>query len=161
MKRAFLYLVSLPADIIAWLILLIVWALWGHQLQWRHGVLCCELKPDSWPQRTWYAAWGGTTFGHSIMFAKGHLEHPPIWVHELVHVEQFEAACVLNAMFFVVWSLGGLWWAGLIASALMPFANVLAAYITGWLRGEGFYAGSNLEEAARATASCRKHNIEV
>lgn len=161
MKRWILYVASFPADVICWLIILTMWLCFGHQLQWKHGVLTFELKRDSWPQRTWYAGWGGTTFGHGIMFAVDHLDWDPIWLHELVHVEQFEAECLQNTIFFAICTLLGFWWVGLIWWAGAPLLGVLAGYTTAWLRGEEFYMGSHLEEAARAVATCRKRNIEV
>ena len=112
------YLWTFPWDIPAWFVVLLIWLFWGTKLQWLEG-LWCELKPNSWPTRTWYRkrnkngaaeindvedqptlgrwkTWGGTTVGHRGFFGPsksgGEGIDTPIEVHEHFHVEQYEAA---------------------------------------------------------------------
>jgi hypothetical protein len=152
MKRLILYFICLPWDIAVWLIILFSYLFWGDKLFWEDG-LWCEFKKDSWPMRTWYKEWNGTTFGHGGWLRYNYLEKT--LNHELIHVEQFEAnmlftfilavfaLCIglLHAIYIptfitcsVVWLLGGFPWA----------ANWLTAY----LRDEDFYFGSIHEESA-------------
>lgn len=100
--RYFLYAFTLPTDLIGWLVVLFVGLAWGTGMPtWIDGVLVATMKRDSWPGRTWYAKWGGTTLGHAVFLKEG--VSPRVLVHELVHVEQFESnglcaaviACVL------------------------------------------------------------------
>ena len=63
-----LYGVSFGWDSFGWLGVLLIWLLWGKGLRWerRPGLddavrpypggwcLACDLKPDSWPTRSWY-----------------------------------------------------------------------------------------------------------
>src|SRR5262249_29467778 len=99
--------------------------------------------------------WGATTFGHGIIFAWDHLDYDPIWMHELVHVEQFEAESLQDAALLLILGLMGHWWLGLLVAAFGVLTDVFAANITAWLRGEDAYLGSHLEEAAYNSVSCR------
>jgi hypothetical protein len=154
-KRAVLYATSFLADVVGWLIVLSCWALWGQRLQWKHGVLTMEFKQDSWPARSWYKDWGGTTFGHAIIYNYSYLDDEPIWMHELVHVEQFESECIQNFVWFLVTvalSVRGfptLWHYGLLWLMFGPLTDIGASYVTAWLRGKDPYTGSVLEEGAR------------
>ncbi|MCI0664266.1 MAG: hypothetical protein L0220_24670 [Acidobacteria bacterium] len=141
--------ICVPSDVIAHLIVLAVHLLWGRRLVFRKGILCTELDEKSWPSRTWYKNWGGTTFGHAMMFAAGQLDNPRIFNHEMVHVEQFEAeniqSLALACMFF---SLGAPIWA-VVVMAFGAFLNYIASVAAALLRGESSgYRGSHLEEAA-------------
>lgn len=171
MKRwthALLYVVCFPQNLVSWLAVLVIRALWGEDLEWespteigRPGgpVLTVSLREDSWPSRTWYRKWGGTTLGHAIMYAHGRRARAgerwePIQVHEHVHVEQFEAAMLKSlvvglAVAIMLHSIAGvmfgvaIWSTGYVA---MGAAN----WTTAWLRGEDPYRGSHHEEAAYA-----------
>jgi hypothetical protein len=171
-QHIILYLLALPWNLtIGWPMVLIVRALWGENLAWESPpapmaggpVLTCSFRASSWPARTWYSKWGGTTAGHAIIYNAGE-QTPGGWSHvqkhEHVHVEQFEGACVsgfiLGLLAFVpVISLGhpeaavglwlGIWWAGYM---LMGIGNWIAA----WLRGEDPYRGSAHEESAYSQA---------
>lgn len=160
MKRALIYLWSLPSDLVAWAIVLFVHLLWGHRLVRRHGVLATELHPTSWPSRTWYKNWGATTFGHGIMFNDGELEREDLWRHELVHVEQYESEALQNLGILAYFLVVGPWWAGLAWCALGGLLSMVSGFGTAFCRGEGPYTGSHLEEAARNAVSCRRKNVE-
>lgn len=127
-----LYLASLPGDVIAWVVVFAIWFFWGTKLHWYEG-LWCELKPDSWPTRTWYRVtvkgrhvlntdtekygtwltWGGTTLGHGGFFGPCRSGDTGIdslvEAHERVHVEQYEVAMVAGSLLSVVQALGLMW----------------------------------------------------
>jgi hypothetical protein len=107
-----------------------------------------RLKPSSWPARTWYRNWGGTTFGYGIMLSA--TAGNPVIEHELVHVEQAEAntiaglvmGAIASAVILSPWPLFVGWLGG--AALAYVGASVAAA-----LRGEAdAYRGNHLEEAA-------------
>lgn len=166
MKRWIPYITAVFPDLIAYAIVVVLWALWGQRLQWKHGCLTMEFKKDSWPTRTWYKDWGGTTFGHGIIYNYDHLDWEPIWLHELVHVEQYEAECLQNFIVFVFCCVASywvpwLWMVGTFQWGLGALMGAMCGYATAWLRGEDLYRGSHLEEAARAVATCKKRGEVV
>lgn len=138
------------------LISLLVHALWGSGMYWDGLVLVTELSPKSWPMKTWYRGWGGTTFGYGMMLAPRVLAPKmpdSVLSHELVHVEQLEAAAISGLMTgLLVLTLTRSWW-GLAALFLCwisagPLAYI-AASVTAWLRAEpNAYSGNHMEEAA-------------
>lgn len=127
--RFLLYIPSLPWDLFSWFLICCIRLFWGENLVWErdekhHGspVLTCDLKPNSWPARTWYTyrvnrkkipthpslqerygmfrTWGGTTLGpHSIFYGPGR-RVTPNWAiiqrHEHVHSHQGEAYMLLS-----------------------------------------------------------------
>ena len=154
-KRHLVYLWTLPIDLATWLVLLLMCALWGRRLHWAELGVWFELRPGSWPMRTWYRQWGGTCCGHGGFFRPD----PPAVVprHEAIHVEQYEVAmlaatvsagvCVASAL------VGGPWAA--LAGGLACYASgwalkAAAGWMVAWLRGEDAYMGSAHEEAAYA-----------
>lgn len=148
-SRIFLYVAALPTTLLGWLVVLFVRAVWGEDLRWHQGALVAEFRPDSWPVRTWYARWGGSTIGHSIVLngslSTEQLDH--VLEHEHVHVEQHEAAGVAGVVLAlaIVWVS---WWLALIVWALMPGLLYLCAGLAALARGESFYRGNHLEEGA-------------
>ncbi len=151
MKRVILYAICLPWDLIGWAIVLTVRMLWGHKLKWYKGVLMVELSGSSWPSRTWYSGWGGTTFGHSMMFAYEHMDIKSIVKHEFIHVEQVEAGMVYSlSMALVVFLITGIWWLPLVIWTTGGAMMAGAGFLTAWLRDENPYSGSHTEEAAYA-----------
>jgi hypothetical protein len=109
-----LYATSLPWDFVGWILVLAIYWMWGENLRWekRPGLgedgrpypglsaLACDLKPDSWPARSWYRykeidaktgkagytrnrdslvashgewrTWGGTTLAaHAVFYGPG------------------------------------------------------------------------------------------
>jgi len=169
------YIVALPWNLtVAWPAILLIRLFWGDHLRWETPpapgaggpVLVCELRKGSWPARTWYKKWGGTTLGHGIFYNWGLIRAghwSSLQKHEHVHVEQFEAA-MLSALLTSVWvsivvaALGHglaalvlwllLWWSG---GLLGPVGGWIAA----WLRGEDPYRGSAHEESAYSQAGER------
>jgi hypothetical protein len=158
-----LYFFALPWNLtIAWPAVLLIRWLWGQNLRWeappapRPGgaVLACDLRPDSWPAKTWYKPWGGTTFGHGIFYG-AHVIKGGVWgriqAHEHVHVEQFEVAMFGSFLSGVAaavlgHSIGGgllVWWAGYL------FMGV-CGWLVAFMRGESPYRGSAHEESAYA-----------
>lgn len=162
------YLFCLPFDLlISWPLILFVRAAWGKSLRWERRpvvggpVLVCDIRADSWPARTWYKTWGGTTVGHGIFY--GHdLVVPGEWSslqeHEHVHVEQFEGVSISSF-------LTALWVTILIVSlghTTVAMITGLAIWMLGYLmmgignygaalfRGESMYRGSSHEESAYA-----------
>lgn len=168
--QLFLYLICLPWNLtIAWPAILCIRLLWGTNLRWEMppaplpggAVLACDLRPNSWPARTWYKPWGGTTLGHGIFYG-AHVNKAGVWgrvqAHEHVHVEQFEVA--MFGSFFSgtsIWAVfsglghGGLsvlvgmllWWVGGLLA-------VLGGTMVALMRGESPYRGSAHEESAYA-----------
>jgi hypothetical protein len=152
--RLLLRIVCVPADLIGWLFVCLISLLWGYGLRVRHGVLYTELRGKSWPMRTWYRNWGATTFGHAMIFGTSWPGTVVVWNHELVHVEQFEGACihglVVTSAVFASTILGVRWtWYVLGGIALLNGAlNYFSAGLAALLRGESYYRGNVLEEAA-------------
>lgn len=166
-RRIILFVLCLPMNLlVGWPLVLLIRAAWGTNLRWELApgtgglpALTCELKPDSWPARTWYRNWGATTLGHAIFYASG--ERPAdgwggVQRHEHVHVEQFEGAMAAHAL------LGLLLFLALVGvSPAAAIACGLSVWMLGWLvfllggwtaallRGEQAYRGSAHEEAAR------------
>jgi len=159
-RGALLYFFALPSDLLVWLAVLIVTAAWGRKLHWLRGVWC-EFKPNSWPVRTWFKDWGGTTLGHGGWYAPDHSGgrglDTPIEVHEQTHVEQYEVGCFVGFILAVAFCLshvltdlamgiGG----GVAIWTLTGWMFMLAGYAVAWLRGEPVYMGSVHEEGAYA-----------
>jgi hypothetical protein len=154
-KNALRYVATLPGDVFfAWPLVLFIRAAWGASLVWREGSLVVTLREGSWPMRTWYREWGGTTFGHGVMLASG--QPPSVLMHELVHVEQIEANAIVGFLFFGLLVCFGGWWLGLILWPLTPALAYGAASLVAWMRSEpNAYKGNHLEEAAYAIAGGR------
>lgn len=149
MKRVLLFLVALPALLCLGVVGLGAWALWGRKLRVERGVLVFELKRMSWFYQTYYRGWGGTTLGYVIMTRPDPAED--LLDHELVHVEQVEAAGVWGLLVGGLLALLGHHWLGLTLWAIAPSLQYLGAGIAALLRGESFYRGNHLEEAAYAS----------
>lgn len=145
----FLYLFLLPTDILAGLAALFVRVAWGSSLAYRSGAFIVRLKPTSWPMRSWYRGWAGTTFfGHFIMLAPD--PDAAVLKHEPEHVEQFELLGLLGLLVAILLTCLGWWWVGLIVWTLFPVLGYLGAMLTAILHGRSAYAGNVLERSARA-----------
>ena len=172
-----IYLFTWPVDVLTWLLVLVMWLFWGHELEWKRGVWF-RLKPNSWPTRTWYKVkingeymavpeqyqerlgkcltWGGTTFGHGGFYGPGANERTKY--HEQIHVEQFEVIMVtVTLLALSVGITGSIWggpeWAWITACGLWVMGWLLKAvsgWLVAWLRGEPAYLGSEHEESAYA-----------
>lgn len=136
----------------AWLLVLAIHGLWGEKL-WLDGhILCTELKGDSWPMRTWYKGWGGTTFSYGIMYAKNNVVDSVVR-HEMRHVEQLEVGTIFGLIIGVIWALtifdlGAILIFWLVWSNA-PLVYYISAGIISVLRGKNYYRGNLLEEDAR------------
>lgn len=159
------YLWTWPFDVVVWLVWLVLHALWGEKLRWEDGCLVFNWRADSWPARTWYRKWGGTTMGHAIFYNWYVAEETdvdkfePIQVHEHVHVEQYESWMLASFLvgLTVLLSLGfahNLWMTGALLGGIIWVLGYAWVGVGGWLtalaRGEDIYRGSVHEEAAYA-----------
>jgi hypothetical protein len=148
---------TFPAAILSWIAVLIVRVLWGHKLEWLDG-LWCELKEDSWPMRTWYKRWGGTTFVRGGFYRPGRKGQPGridtrTEAHEHIHIEQAEASALFGTVVAITiilalpWSTAGFITALAVWTLTAPLIY-LAAGIQAVVRGESFYKGNHFEEHA-------------
>lgn len=137
------------------LIALVIHALWGERKWWEDGVLFTELKVDSWPNRTWFKAWGGSCFGYGVMLAPN--QNRSVAVHELVHTEQLEGASIggimmgilVAALVHSVWGVPAFFLCWIASGWFAYLGSMVAALIRNEPNG---YMGSHLEEAARNAA---------
>jgi len=158
MRTIALYFFTLPWDLtVAWPAVLLVRALWGRNLRWEKSptglgvhVLACDLSEGTWPARTWYAKWGGTSLGHGIFYGASPGAAERVRAHEHVHVEQFESSMFWSFVNGLWVGAVGHWWMGLLVWWLGYFGMAAGGWAVAWLRGEDFYRGSAHEEAARA-----------
>lgn len=145
------YVVTAPSDVVAVLIVLVVRALWGARLTLERGCVVVTLASGSWPMRTWYRGWGGTTFGHAMMLAPLALkQRVEILDHESVHVEQLEGHALMALVYAIPLAVTWHWLAGLLAWSLSSLVSYGAAGVVAVLRGESYYSGNANEEAAYA-----------
>ena len=142
-------------DILTLLAVLFIRLAWGKAFFWREG-LWAELREKSWPMRTWYKGWGGSTFCHGGMIAPGRHDILP---HELVHVEQTEARMLAGLVIGLASAAVSLYYgAGLVQALIALELPWFGAWMVGYtaslaqayIRGEDPYKGSHLEEAANA-----------
>jgi len=149
------YLWTLPWNLVAWFVVLIMRLAIGGKLFWLRG-LWLALKEDSWFVHSPYKKWGGTTFGNGGILRDrnvGDLDEidTPTEFHEHVHTEQFEVASLGAFISFGLCTIltGSAWF-------LIPmwFSGFPILLISGWLqaliRGESAYRGSQHEESAYA-----------
>lgn len=144
-RRLALYVPTLLIDLLGAVVVLTIWALWGKSLHVTGGAVVAVMRASSWPARTWYRRWGGTTLGHFI-FVKEGCEH--VLDHELVHVEQVEAHGVVGFLLGLGSLLAGSWVVALALWGCMHVVLYAGAAIVAWFRGEDPYRGNYLEEAA-------------
>jgi len=147
-SRYALLALTCPTDLAGAAWVLLVRLLWGRSLDARDGVLVVVLRAESWPTRTWYRGWGGTTIGHAVMLAD---DDPHVLAHELVHVAQVEAAAMLGVLLAgVAAAAGASWCVALLVWALTPAASYAGAVLAALLRGRAPYRENVLEAAAYA-----------
>jgi cbb3-type cytochrome oxidase subunit 3 len=154
------YLWTWYTDILCWFFVgVVLYALWGTKRHWTAGCLCLEFKEGSWPTRSWYRRWAGTTLGHTILYNVGRSGKPgivdtPVERHELIHVHQYQVMQLLGMIVTAVNVLSGFdfrteWHALLLlpsAAALAYLVSMLQALI----RGESPYRDNIMEESAYA-----------
>lgn len=147
---AILFLFLLPTNLLAGLVALFIRVAWGNDLYYLPGkAFVVRLSPTSWPMRSWYQNWGGTTFfGHFVMVASD--ASSTVLEHEPEHVEQFEILGLLGLLTGIALSVAGWWWVGLIAWTLFPVLGYLGAVLIAVLHGRSAYKGNAYERAAHA-----------
>lgn len=157
MMKYIRYTVTSAWDIIAIPLILVVHLFWGTNLRMEGMSVCTNLREGSWPLNTesdwpfagWYSLWGGTTFGHAIMYNK----HPAkaTVVHEHVHEHQFEATMLKSFIVSLIVLLAtGKIWLSLVLWSLGYLLYLCSNWITAKLRGASAYKGSVHEEHAYA-----------
>lgn len=148
-KLGFLrYVFTAPTDFISLLIVLAIRAMWGKRLVLEAGCVIVELDPKSWPMRTWYRGWGGTTFCHAIMLAPLGESRVRVLEHELVHVRQMEGYALLGLVLAVPLAFAWHPLAALVAWSVTPLLAYECAGIVAVLRGGSFYTDNANEQAA-------------
>lgn len=159
MKTLLRYLICAPWNlVICWPAILLLRVTSGKNLEWRRGILTCELRADSWFVRIFYPAkWLGTTLGHGIFYNDGR-RGGSTEVHELAHVQQFEAhmlmALIQGLCLFAIFALAGSVGTGVFAGLGCWFLGFLwmlvPSWIQAWLAKGDIYFDSFHERAAYA-----------
>lgn len=153
-KKIVLWFLCAPGDFLGHFVILFFWIFWGEFSSAGSGYWV-RLKPASWPVRTWYRGWKGTTFCHGGILCVEHDREKLIVKHESIHIEQFEVIQIFSFIGFII-SLGASWlvrsnipWIFSICfwALSWPIVNICSS-IVARLRGENPYKGSSLEEAA-------------
>lgn len=153
-KRYYLlFLITWPLALLSWLGVLFVYFLWGQKLHLVGFTLQCDLKKDSWPTRTWYSRWGGTSFGYGAFYNTGRVGGPgmdtEIEVHEHRHGEQTEIAIVVTFVISVYNFFCGVDFIHCIIVYISgPILLYLAACFVAFMRGKNVYRGNLLEQDA-------------
>lgn len=154
--RYILYLFTTPIDLFGWALMIFVGLVWGPGWpRWVDGVLIATVRNSSWPGRTWYKRWGGTTFGHAIMIREG---QEGVLEHELVHVRQFEVISLLAFLVFCAQCVRFPIWTALITWIAIPIAHYSAAVFVALMQGRDGYRNNVLEEAAYDRAEVEKES---
>ena len=155
------FLWTFPADIVAWLAILVIAALFGCRLRWLDGIWV-ELREGSLPDKTWGKSWLGITLAHGGILASGRAGGPGPDTrterHELVHVEQFESRMfsgfILGLLCAVSFLVDGCTTAAILSAAFVWLLSWPVGYAASlgqaYLRGEDPYSGSEMEESAYA-----------
>jgi len=120
-------------------------------------MLTCELRKEAWFTRTFYAKWGATTLGHGVFFNDGR-DGGSILVHELGHVQQFEAHMLMSLIqgicLFAIFALAGSTttglWAGLGCWTLGFLWMLVPSWLQSWLARGDVYRDSFHERACYA-----------
>jgi hypothetical protein len=170
---------TLPLDAVTFLVVLVVRVLWGNRLEWKDG-LWTELRPYSWPSRTWYRykgkdgyqrnpeelrgflgewqTWGGTCLGHGGFFGPGRSGGPgidtPVEFHENIHVEQAEISMMTAFLAAVLILIGSqflpIWFACFLGWVSGAILKAVSGWLVAVLRGGDPYWESMHERAAYA-----------
>jgi hypothetical protein len=153
----FVWLFTLPWDVVAFLIVLLTRVFFGQRLFWENG-LWCELKHSWWTKR-----YNGAAIGHGGILSPGMSGSAGVDTttefHEHVHVEQFEVSMTMSFIFSFLFFLVSFFISGevsIFAPALVWLLGypvfILSGLFISFLRGEHPYFGSQHEEAAYALA---------
>jgi hypothetical protein len=145
--RYFLYLPTLPIDIVGWIVISLLYASFGIKgsLGFQDGVLFATLSDDSWFVKGPYKKWGGTTIGHAVILREN--QNGIVKKHELKHVLQNEATALAGFILSLI-----LVWTNPIVALLIwvfnPSLVYLSAGIIALANGKSFYQNNLFEEAA-------------
>lgn len=151
--RIFLYPLTVPVDVLGWILLAIINAAWGQGIKWENGVMTVRLREDSWLQKGWTKYnLGGETLGHACLFECYSVPGEAVSRHEFIHVSQIESNCLAGTILCLVLVWFTPWWLVLITWMFFPGLIYVAASLAALLRGKNAYRGNHLEEAARAGA---------
>lgn len=187
MKKAILWSLCLPANLLAWLFCGVTYAFWGRCWAWENGSdsnaprkLCVYLEQGTWPARTWFRAIDGMCCGpNAVLFSPRVLDkkaaavawgkshgspaaHKSMTVHrhEFHHCKQAEATAMYSAFCLIALLLSGA--SPGVTSALIVASwplKALTANANAWLRGKAAYRGSVLEESAYAVEEKPKKQV--
>lgn len=161
-RHIFIYLWTLPYDIITWALLLIMWLFWGTKIHWDRG-LWFTLKQDSWPARSWYSSWAGTCLGHGGFYGIVTDEQKEkVRYHEHFHTLQFEgvalsAFCISLLLFVlnIILEFGAPFYIFMIPWVSLWPIHHICSMITSWFRGTRPYRDSAVEQAAYSVTDDR------
>lgn len=186
MRRNWLiYFVSAPLIFASWPVLLVMYLLWGQNPFWDVGIWF-ELKPNSWPARTWYRrkikgeyvengfhpeifgkwiTWGGTTLGLGGFIGPGRTDDE-LMSHERVHLDQYIVGCILGLIAAVaICIFTGDAFISLSAWSCVPYLYFVASFALAWMRGANkpmeLYRNSTHELYARAVRKCYEDGDEI
>lgn len=149
MKRLLLTLVMLPLDAPVFVALLVLRLCRQGVFDTGDCVFWFCVKPDSWLQRR--MDWRGATTLGDLIVMNCPDDDGAVLVHELVHVEQQQAAALVGTPLAVVALLTGAWWLAL-PLAFLPWLVYGGASLLAVLNGGHWYRDQINERAARAIA---------
>jgi hypothetical protein len=139
----------LPAFVIGMSIAGVVRLAWGKSSRWDQGIWWVILDEKSWPMRTWYKPWAGTTFGPTAVMLAPDFEHDASTVrHEAHHAEQQDAEAVAGFLFAVLLAAFGHFVFAAIVWCTIGHLVYFAARVVAVSRGEDGYDGNVMEEGA-------------
>lgn len=180
MKTTTLWILCLPANLLAWLFCAVVYMLWGRSYSWGKGLgpaernapkkLCVYIEQGTWPARTWFKNLNGMCCGpNAVLFSPRVLDKQAaarawgegdlvaakrcitVHRHEFHHCEQAAVTATYSAVSLLVLLLSGANpW---ITSALIVASwplKALSGNANAWLRGGDPYLDSVLEKSAYA-----------
>lgn len=158
------HLVTLPSDLVGWLMVLVIHAMWGRRLFWYKGALFTVLKEDSWPRNPgkrgggWYQKWAGTTFtSNAIMLSESGM-NTKVVEHELQHSRQMVVssfAFLIAAIVVAIWA----WWVALPMWALGSLLISAANFFESWSNGGDAYRDNIQEQHARAASKAAPYQM--
>jgi hypothetical protein len=150
------YAVTLAPDIVGWIMVLAIHAMWGRRLFWYKGALFSVIQDESWPRNKekfwggWYADWGGTTLtAHAIMLSEGGMNTRTV-EHELQHSRQMVVRGFALLLPAVVVAIFYSWWLGLLIWTVSGLLISFGSFFESWTNGGKAYKDNVQEQHARA-----------
>jgi hypothetical protein len=124
---------------------------WGKTSRWDLGIWWVILSEKSWPMRTWYRKWGGTTFGPlSVMLAPSYERNAEIVAHEAHHAKQMDAYAFAAFVTAVTFASLGHYVLAVLAWSFLGVLVYVGGHIAAFGRGENAYTGNVMEQGAYA-----------